>query len=113
MQVIVVFDDLDSNFGSVKLKPKGGPGGHNGMRSIIERLGNTHAFPRVKVGIGRPPEYATVVSHVLGNFENEQQEQLREMIEDSVNVLESICALGLAMAISGKRISRSSIARSG
>jgi peptidyl-tRNA hydrolase, PTH1 family len=104
MQVLVVFDDLDSDFGTIKLKQKGGHGGHNGMRSIIQWLGNSQEFPRVKVGIGRPVGQATVVSHVLGRFEKDQQEQLQSVLEDSVKTVESICALGLEMTLSGKRI---------
>ena len=104
MQVLVVFDDLDSDFGTIKLKQKGGHGGHNGMRSIIQWLGNSQAFPRVKVGIGRPLGQATVVSHVLGRFGKDQQQELGIVIQDSISTVESICALGLEMASSGKRI---------
>lgn len=104
MQVLVLFDDLDSDFGTIKLKQKGGHGGHNGMRSIIQWLGNSHEFPRVKVGIGRPLGQATVVSHVLGRFGKDQEEDLRKVIQDSVSTVESICALGLEMTLSGKRI---------
>lgn len=104
MQVLVIFDDLDSDFGAIKLKQKGGHGGHNGMRSIIQWLGNSQAFPRVKVGVGRPQGQATVVSHVLGRFRKDQQEELNIVLQDSVKTVESICALGLEMTLSGKRI---------
>ncbi|CAD5313079.1 unnamed protein product [Arabidopsis thaliana] len=54
-QVLVVYDDLDLPFGKLRLLPKGGHGGHNGMRSIIDRLKGSRDFPRLRIGIGRPP----------------------------------------------------------
>jgi PTH1 family peptidyl-tRNA hydrolase len=47
-RILVISDDLDQPTAGIKLKPKGGHGGHNGLRSIIERMGNTQDFPRIK-----------------------------------------------------------------
>jgi peptidyl-tRNA hydrolase, PTH1 family len=89
MQVLVVFDDLDSDFGAVKLKQKGGHGGHNGMRSIIQWFGNSHAFPRIKVGIGRPEGPIPIASYVLGRFGEDQQAELDAVIRSGVCAVES------------------------
>ncbi|MGH3085960.1 MAG: aminoacyl-tRNA hydrolase, partial [Rubrobacteraceae bacterium] len=66
--LIVVHDDLDLPPGSVRVKVGGGAGGHNGLRSIIQRLGSD--FIRVRVGVGRPPEGMSVTDHVLGRMDS-------------------------------------------
>ena len=67
-QLIVVHDDLDLPVGDVRVKVSGGAGGHNGLRSIIGRLGND--FVRVRIGIGRPPAGVTVTDYVLGRMDS-------------------------------------------
>jgi PTH1 family peptidyl-tRNA hydrolase len=66
--LIVVHDDLDLPAGSVRVKVGGGAGGHNGLRSIIGRLGND--FVRVRIGIGRPLEGMSVTDYVLGRMDS-------------------------------------------
>ena len=66
--LIVVHDDLDLDAGTVRVKVGGGAGGHNGLRSIIGRLGNE--FVRVRIGIGRPPIGATVTDYVLSRMDS-------------------------------------------
>ena len=66
--LIVVHDDLDLEAGTVRVKVGGGAGGHNGLRSIITRLGND--FVRVRIGIGRPPEGVTVTDYVLSRMDS-------------------------------------------
>lgn len=105
MQVLVVFDDLDSDFGAVKLKMKGGHGGHNGMRSIIAHLAGSHAFPRLKIGIGRPSSPAASISdHVLGRFVGAEAEEVPAVIAEAAAAVEAVAALGLEAALSGKRL---------
>ncbi len=66
-RLLVAYDDLDLPLGAVRLRPKGGHGGHKGMRSIIERLG-TQEFPRLRLGIGRPPGRMDAAAYVLQPF---------------------------------------------
>ncbi len=66
-RLLVAYDDLDLPLGTVRLRPKGGHGGHKGMRSIIERLG-TQEFPRLRLGIGRPPGRMDAAAYVLQPF---------------------------------------------
>jgi len=65
--LLVAYDDLDLPLGTVRLRPKGGHGGHKGMKSIIERLG-TQEFPRLRLGIGRPPGRMDAADYVLQRF---------------------------------------------
>lgn len=95
--LVVVVDDLDLPPGELRLKPKGGSGGHNGLRSIIECLG-TDAFPRLRLGIGRP-EGHQVVEHVLGYFTPKEHTLVREAVERAITVLEWIAAEGVEAAI--------------
>lgn len=69
--LILVYDDIDLPLGAVRVRVKGGAGGHNGVRSVIETLG-TSDIRRVKVGVGRPEFKAQVPDHVLSVFEPEE-----------------------------------------
>ncbi|XP_022774701.1 peptidyl-tRNA hydrolase, chloroplastic-like [Durio zibethinus] len=77
-QVLVIFDDLDLPFAKLRLLPKGGHGGHNGMRSIIDHLKGSRDFPRLRIGIGRPPGAGRmdVVNFVLDPFNKQEHEEL-------------------------------------
>ena len=75
-EVLVVVDDMDLPFGSMRMRPFGGHGGHNGLRSIIATIGDR--FPRLRVGVGRP-EHDTI-DHVLSPFSKEQSAQLPAVI---------------------------------
>ena len=78
--VLVIHDDLDLEVSKIKIRSKGGSAGHNGIKSIIANLG-TDVFPRVKIGVGAPK--GNLVSHVLGKFDNEEVEILKETIKAS------------------------------
>ncbi len=73
-RMLVVYDDLDLPFGALRLRPRGGHGGHKGMRSIIEALGGRQDFPRLRVGIGRPPGRMRAADYVLQRFRPEERE---------------------------------------
>ncbi|KAL0415839.1 UNVERIFIED_CONTAM: Peptidyl-tRNA hydrolase, chloroplastic [Sesamum latifolium] len=75
-QVLVMFDDLDLPFGKLRLLPKGGHGGHNGMKSIINHLKGSRDFPRLRIGIGRPPGKMDPASYVLRPFNKEERQEL-------------------------------------
>ncbi|KAF2617334.1 hypothetical protein F2Q68_00040842 [Brassica cretica] len=71
-----IYEDLALPFGTLRLLPKGGHGGHNGMRSIIDGLKGNCDFPRLRIGIGRPPEKMDTANYVLSQFSKEEHEQL-------------------------------------
>ena len=104
LQVVVVHDDLDNDLGAVRVKQKGGHGGHNGMRSILERFANSRDFPRVKIGIGRPPGQLPVAAYVLGRFRKDEAEEKGLAVAAAADALDAICGLGLELALSGKRL---------
>ena len=78
--IIVRYDDISLEVGRLRIREKGSHGGHNGIKSIIANLG-TDVFPRVKIGVGAPK--GNLVSHVLGKFDNEEVEILKETIKAS------------------------------
>ncbi len=75
-KILIVTDDINLNPGSVRIRKKGGPGGHNGLKSIITTLG-TNEFPRVRIGVGNPDSSAEQVDHVLGTFEPETRDLVK------------------------------------
>ena len=66
-RILVIYDDIDLPEGKVRIRAKGGPGTHNGMRSIVGALG-TQNFPRVRIGVGAPPPQWNLVDYVLGGY---------------------------------------------
>ena len=66
-KIVIISDDIDLPPGKVRFRDEGGHGGHNGLRSIIESLGNGN-FHRIRVGVGRPSEQKNIVGHVLGRW---------------------------------------------
>ncbi|MGP4063135.1 aminoacyl-tRNA hydrolase [Halobacillus sp. H74] len=82
--VLVIYDDLDLPPGKIRLRKKGGHGGHNGIRSIIEQLG-TKEFKRLRIGVGRPEGSKSVIDHVLGSFTSEEKEAVRESIQQATD----------------------------
>jgi len=85
--ILLIYDDLDLPVGKIRLRQKGSHGGHNGLRSTINRLG-TDKFKRLRVGIGRPENRQPIVDYVLNNFSKEQQEPVQESILMSVKACE-------------------------
>ncbi len=98
--IIVVHDELDLPFGSVRLKKGGGHAGHNGLRSILGRLG-TPEFCRVRMGIGRPPASfrGEVADYVLSRFSAEEQDQLPQFLKNGAKSVLDIAARGFDAAI--------------
>jgi peptidyl-tRNA hydrolase, PTH1 family len=93
--VIVVHDDLDLNFGVLRLKRGGGEGGHNGLRSISACLG-TRDYLRVRFGIGRPPGRMDPADYVLRDFSASQREELGLLVDRCADVVEQLLTQGLA-----------------
>ena len=77
--ILVIHDDIDLNLGRIKIKQKGGGGGHNGIKSLINAL-SSGDFPRLRIGTGRPDEYMEVIGHVLGKFTNKESEIIERTI---------------------------------
>ncbi len=82
----VIFDDLDSPVGRVRLRQKGSSGGHNGIKSILTHVGTDH-FNHIKIGIGRPKNGMKVVQHVLAKFDKEDAELAQNGIFKAVDAV--------------------------
>ena len=85
-KVVVIHDDLDLPFGTLRFKHGGGHGGHNGLRSTDERISND--YTRVRMGIGRPEHKGEVASYVLSDFSLSQHIYLREWIDRACEAIE-------------------------
>lgn len=98
--VIVVHDELDLPWRDVRLKVGGGHAGHNGLRSIIGRLG-TPEFTRVRVGVGRPPPgfKGDVADYVLQDFDAMERAELPDVVERACAAVEKVVALGAPAAM--------------
>jgi peptidyl-tRNA hydrolase, PTH1 family len=81
--ILVVYDDLDTVPGKLRLRTKGSAGGHNGIKSLIAHLG-TQEFKRIRFGIGRPTNQQPVPDYVLNRFSKEEQPDIEHGIERSV-----------------------------
>lgn len=95
--LLVVYDDFDLPLGTLRLRPRGGPGTHNGMRSIVERLG-TQEFPRLRLGIG-PAGPADPQEYVLSPFAEAEQPVIEEACERAVAAIETLLREGLEAAM--------------
>jgi PTH1 family peptidyl-tRNA hydrolase len=96
-RLIVVHDELDIPFDTLRLKLGGGNGGHNGIRDISAALGSPD-YIRVRVGIGRPPGRMDAASFVLQNFSGTERETLPNLISEAADAVELIAAEGLTAA---------------
>jgi PTH1 family peptidyl-tRNA hydrolase len=96
--VLVVHDDMDLDFGRMKLVEGGGTGGHNGLRSIVASLG-TDAFCRLRFGIGRPPPAWEGADFVLADFTTEERKILPDLIEVAAQAAETVVKHGLVPAL--------------
>lgn len=77
--LLVIYDDIDLPEGKVRIRQKGGPGTHNGMRSIVSSL-SSEDFPRIRVGVGAPEQKEDLIGWVLGKIPKESQEKIDEAI---------------------------------
>jgi peptidyl-tRNA hydrolase, PTH1 family len=91
--LLVVYDELDLSLGVIRMRDRGSSGGHNGMKSIIERLG-TQEFARLRIGIGRPPPGEDPIDYVLTTFRPDERPIVERVLRDAADAVESWVALG-------------------
>ena len=95
--IIVIHDELDIDFGKIRLKVGGGEGGHNGVRSVADALG-TKDFYRVRIGIGRPPGRKDPAAFVLENFNAAERPDVPVICEQAADATELLIKVGLEAA---------------
>ena len=96
--MVIVHDDIDLAFTRLKIKEKGGDGGHKGIRSIIEAFGNGD-FTRVRLGVGRSDRAANVVGHVLGTFSADERTVLSDFLQRACEAIVTILSEGTKIAM--------------
>jgi len=96
--LLVVHDDIDLELGRVKIKEKGGDGGHRGISSLIDAFGRND-FTRLRIGISRPQPGVSVTDHVLGRFTAEEQKVLTPTLKRIQNAVVAILQDGTTVAM--------------
>jgi len=94
--IIILHDDVDLDFGRIKIKAGGGAGGHNGLKSITALMGDNN-FIRVRLGIGRPS--SDIISYVLGDFSQLEMDEITSIMEISFNAVDGILNKGVSYAM--------------
>jgi len=93
-KILVVVDDVSLPLGTLRMRPKGGDGGHNGLASIIEMIGH-NSFPRLRFGIGNEFSRGFQVKYVLGKWENEELETIKTKIKTAGDMIISFGTIGI------------------
>lgn len=96
--VLVVHDELDLPYGRLQLKSGGGTAGHNGLRSIVDSLGED-GFARLRMGVGKPEGKERTVGHVLSGFSKEERAALPELLQRATDAVEGWVTLPLPLAM--------------
>lgn len=98
--LVVVVDDVDLELGRLRIREKGSPGGHNGLKSVQACLGSD-AYVRVRVGVGRPRDGREMVGHVLSRYAPDEREAAEAVILRAADAVEVMLGEGLAKAMNG------------
>lgn len=98
-QIVVICDDLNLPAGRLRWRPSGSAGGQNGIKDIIQRLGHQD-FPRLRIGIGRPPGKMDVTSWVLGKFQKDDREAIDHSVMRAADSIESWISAGIEQTMS-------------
>ena len=96
-KLLVIYDEIDLPFGTLRFREQGGSGGHNGMKSIIDRIGRD--FPRLRLGVDRPPGYMEPADYVLQNFSGDELPIVTEMIDLAVDAIQLFLQDGIEIAM--------------
>lgn len=97
-RILVLYDDIDIEIGRIRIREQGGPGSHNGMKSVIARLGSEQ-FPRVRIGIGPLPEHWDIVKYVLSAVPEDRQATLDQALDRAAEAAETCVREGVMKAM--------------
>ena len=96
--LIIIYDDIDITPGIIKIRKKGGPGTHNGMKSVIQNI-QTEKFPRVRIGIGKPEQKGELIQYVIGPINKEDKEILDKATTQGKEAVIEIIKNGVDIAM--------------
>jgi PTH1 family peptidyl-tRNA hydrolase len=97
-KLLIIVDDIALPFGSIRIRPKGGDGGHNGLTNINQVLGGSN-YPRVRFGIGDDFSKGRQINYVLGEWSKEEEKELPFLIDHSIDVIKSFGTIGLQLTM--------------
>lgn len=97
-KMLVLVDDLALDFGTLRLKPKGGDGGHNGLANINQTIGGSK-YARLRFGIGDNFGRGQQIDYVLGEWNSHEKKLLPELYDKSIKIIEDFCTIGLQLAM--------------
>ncbi len=97
-KILVIYDDMDLPPGTIRLRPRGGSGGHGGLKSIVNTL-DSQEFPRLRIGIGKPPEGINAPAYVLGKLEGEMASALEDAEEKATEAVLTFIGYGIEEAM--------------
>jgi PTH1 family peptidyl-tRNA hydrolase len=97
--LVVIYDDIDVNWGEIRVRAKGSAGTHNGMRSIVEQIG-TEQFSRIRVGMGPKPKEIEIIDFVLGRYSPQEDLELEKVVDGAADAVESLISTGIDKAMS-------------
>ncbi len=97
-ELIVIYDDVDLEPGKLRIRARGSAGGHNGMKSIVERLG-TQSFCRIRIGVGKKPNGWDLADYVLGKFDKDEEPVMRAAVRDAAAACRTVMLEGVSAAM--------------
>jgi PTH1 family peptidyl-tRNA hydrolase len=96
--LLVVFDDVALSWGQLRVRAQGSAGGHNGVQSVMDALGNG-AFGRIRIGIGLKPDSVSLSDYVLGPFSDAEKQNLKDVVRRAADAVEMVCTAGVEQAM--------------
>ena len=98
-KLVIIYDDVDINFGVVRVREKGSSGTHNGMKSIVDSLESIN-FKRIRIGVGPRPKSKFLNDYVLGDFKENEYLKLEKVVGRAADIVESLFSLGIEKTMS-------------
>jgi peptidyl-tRNA hydrolase, PTH1 family len=96
--LLVIFDDVALSWGQLRVRAQGSAGGHNGVQSVMDALGDG-AFGRIRIGIGPKPDSVSLSDHVLGPFSEAEKHDLENVVCRAADAVENVCTAGIEQAM--------------
>ena len=96
--LLVVFDDVALGWGQLRVRAQGSAGGHNGVQSVMDVLGDS-SFGRIRIGIGPKPDSLSLSNYVLEPFSDAEQQSLKDVVRRAADAVEMVCTAGIEQAM--------------
>ena len=96
--LIVIYDDMDIDISKIRIRKSGSPGGHNGMKSIVNILADDR-FPRIRVGIGKPKVEEDYINYVIGAIPEDEEQELKKGVEKAKDAVKEVLKNGIDTAM--------------